>query len=51
MDLGLKGKVAMITGASRGLGRAMARALAEEGMRLSICARGADVLEQAAGDW
>jgi len=50
MDLGLKGKVAMITGASRGLGRAMARALAQEGMRLSICARGADVLEQAAGE-
>src|SRR5260370_7058799 len=50
MDLGLKGKVAMITGASRGLGRAMAKAIAEEGMRLSICARGADVLEQGAGE-
>lgn len=50
MDLGLKGKVAMITGASRGLGRAMAKALAEEGMRLSICARGADVLDQAASE-
>jgi len=48
MDLGLNGRVAMITGASRGLGRAMARALAAEGMRLSICARGGQVLEEAA---
>jgi 3-oxoacyl-[acyl-carrier protein] reductase len=47
MDLGLKGKVAMLTGASRGLGRAMALALAAEGARISICARGADVLAQA----
>ena len=48
MDLGLKGKVAMLTGASRGLGRAMALALAAEGVRVSICARGGDVLAQAA---
>jgi 3-oxoacyl-[acyl-carrier protein] reductase len=48
MDLQLKGKVAMLTGASRGLGRAMAQALAAEGVRLSICARGAEALEQAA---
>jgi 3-oxoacyl-[acyl-carrier protein] reductase len=48
MDLGLDGKVAMITGASKGLGRAMAQALAAEGARLSICARGAQELEQAA---
>jgi len=48
MDLGLNGKVAMLTGASRGLGRAMALALAAEGVRISICARGGDVLEQAA---
>ncbi len=50
MDLGLKGKVAMLTGASRGLGRAMARALATEGARLSICARGADGLTAAAAE-
>jgi len=48
MDLGLKGKVALITGASRGLGRAIAQALADEGARLSICARGAEALHQAA---
>ncbi len=50
MDLGLKGKVAMVTGASRGLGRAIARALADEGVRLSICARGGDTLEMAASE-
>ncbi len=44
MDLGLKGKVAMITGASRGLGRAMAAALGQEGVRLSLCARGEPAL-------
>jgi 3-oxoacyl-[acyl-carrier protein] reductase len=47
MDLQLRGKVAMVTGASRGLGRAMAHAFAGEGMRLSICARGAATLEEA----
>ena len=50
MDLGLGGKVVMITGASRGLGRAMAEALGAEGARLSLCARGAEVLEKAAGE-
>jgi len=48
MDLGLSGKVAMLTGASRGLGRAMAMALAAEGVRMSICARGGEVLFEAA---
>jgi 3-oxoacyl-[acyl-carrier protein] reductase len=47
MELGLSGKVAMITGASRGLGRAMAQALAAEGVRLAICARSDAALEQA----
>lgn len=50
MDLGLSGKVAMITGASRGLGRAMAAALAAEGVRLSLCARGAEALNAAAAE-
>lgn len=51
MDLGLSGKVVMVTGASRGLGRATARALAEEGARISICARGAEALEAAADEF
>jgi 3-oxoacyl-[acyl-carrier protein] reductase len=50
MDLGLKGKTAMITGASRGLGRAMALALAAEGVRLSLCARGADALNSTVAE-
>lgn len=48
MDLGLSGKIAMVTGASRGLGRAIAAALGAEGMRLSICARTADAIKAAA---
>ncbi len=47
MDLGLTGKVAMVSGASRGLGRAMARVLADEGMHLSVCARTRDALNEA----
>lgn len=43
----LEGKVALITGASRGLGRAIALAYAREGASLSICARGARDLEAA----
>ena len=50
MDLGLGKKVVMITGASRGLGRAMAEALGAEGARLCLCARGAEALERAAAE-
>ena len=47
-DLGLGGKVAIITGGSEGLGRAAAQKLAAEGARVAICARRPDVLERAA---
>ena len=50
MDLGLKDKVAIIGGASKGLGRACAQVLAEEGARVVICSRTAADLEQAADE-
>ena len=45
MDLKLAGKVAIVTGASRGIGRAIAQALAAEGMKLSLAARSKDQLD------
>ena len=48
MNLGLAGKVAVVTGGSRGLGFYSARALAAEGARLAICARGEEGLAAAA---
>lgn len=48
MELGLKGKRAIVTGASRGIGFAIADAMAAEGMAVSICARGQAGLDAAA---
>lgn len=49
MDLGLKGKGVVVTGASRGIGRAIALAFADEGASLAVCARGKDGLDDVAG--
>ena len=48
MNLGLQGKVAMVAGASRGLGFAVARGLAREGALVSMSSRKGDAIEQAA---
>ncbi|MBW8868590.1 MAG: SDR family NAD(P)-dependent oxidoreductase, partial [Acidobacteria bacterium] len=48
MDLGLSGKVAMVGGASKGLGYAVARALAAEGAQVSIASRDRDAIHRAA---
>jgi 3-oxoacyl-[acyl-carrier protein] reductase len=48
MDLGLGDKIAIVTGSSRGLGLASARALVAEGCRVCICARGEERLAEAA---
>ena len=47
MDLGLSGKVAVVTGSSRGIGRGIATRLVEEGADVLFCARGAEALEEA----
>ena len=50
MDLGLTGKVAVVSGASRGIGRSIALSLASEGAHLCICSRNIDGLEKAAAE-
>ena len=50
MDLQLKDKVVLITGASKGIGLACARAFLAEGARVALAARGADVLQAAAAE-
>ena len=50
MDLGLKGKTALVTGASIGIGRGIALALAREGARLAVVARRGNLLEELAGE-
>ena len=48
MDFGLKTRVGIVTGASKGIGKAIAECLSAEGMRLVIAARSADALSEAA---
>jgi 3-oxoacyl-[acyl-carrier protein] reductase len=48
MDLQLKGKTALVTGGSEGIGKAITRVLAQEGVDVAICARRQDVLEATA---
>ena len=50
MDLQLKGRTAVVTGASMGIGRAIARGLAAEGARLTVVARRQALLEELAGE-
>jgi 3-oxoacyl-[acyl-carrier protein] reductase len=48
VDLGIRGKIALVSASSKGLGRAIAEELAAEGVNLAMCARGQDALREAA---
>ena len=50
MDLGLRGRAAIVTGATRGIGRGVAEALVREGARVLLCARDADAVDLVAKD-
>ncbi len=50
MNLELEGKVAIVTGGSKGIGRGISDALVDEGCNVSICSRNEDELRQAAGE-
>ncbi len=49
MDLGIEGRVALVLGASKGIGRAVASELAAEGARVAVASRSRDTLEELAG--
>ena len=51
MDLGLKGKNAVITGSSQGIGHAIAKSLVEEGCNVALSARNQDRLDQAVAEF
>lgn len=50
MDLGIKGRVAIVTGGSRGLGRECSLSLAREGVNVAICGRTEETLKKAVGE-
>lgn len=50
VDLGFENKVAIVTGGSMGIGKATARALAQEGVNVAICARGLEALKETAAE-
>jgi 3-oxoacyl-[acyl-carrier protein] reductase len=50
MDMGIKGRSAIVTGGSRGIGRETARQFLAEGVRVTICGRKAESLERARGE-